>query len=151
MNLPHHSLTLLATTLASRFPDSHPSIHYQCRTKFLRNDLPSAVGLPQRLDLRLLPGDFGDPNVMSPVAKRVLDECVRQDCAETIDIFLFLSGHGMGKTKTLFDIASQRFTILFDASSIKSHTDMLELWNNLQMIINPQRGNNSVSSSYLYN
>ena len=46
-----------------------------------------------------------------------------------------LAGHGFGKTKTIFDVAGERFTILLDANEVKWNADVREMISSVNNIV----------------
>ena len=97
--------------------DVHHSQSYLTKTKYLKDNLPSEVGNPLQLDLRLLTGDLGNPNEETTVMKQLLSIYSTTDLASFVDVILLLSGSGFGKTKAIFDVAGQRYVIFLDGSA----------------------------------
>jgi hypothetical protein len=109
---------------------------YIPKSDFLKSDLPCRPGAPGALDLRLLPGDLGDPaGVMKPV-KSTLHRLEEQDELPYADSHVFLAGHAMGKTKAIFDLAASRFVVLLDASGdLQGQEDISNLFSDINHLI----------------
>jgi len=120
----------------------HPSARYTPKTMFLRKDLPCVPGSPGVLDLRLLAGDGGDPTGEMKPVKLTRLQLANQDETPYADAHLFLAGHAMGKTKAIFDLAAQRYTVLLDASgATQGQQDIASLFNAIHNIIAEGRDN----------
>ena len=102
-----------------------PSLRaYRPRSEYVDSNLPAAIG-QTCLDLRLLSGHLNNPNESSPVAAELLDRLKRTDKESHTNPRLLLGGHGFGKSKTLFDLATRRFVLLLDCSSTGMHVSRL--------------------------
>jgi hypothetical protein len=108
---------ILTPLCGLELPDIKHSKNYQKQSPFLRDNLPSAVGSDRTLDLRLLAGDLDDANAQTQPVKSILNILRGAEGISAVDPILLLSGSGFGKTKTIYDIAVERYTILLDAGS----------------------------------
>jgi hypothetical protein len=115
---------------------------YNAKSKYLKQDLPCKPGESDVLELRLLSGDLDNHSEMSTTANTVLREFETSDKFSFANPIFLLAGHGFGKTKTIFDVAGERFTILIDASEKKLVADVREMIN---------RVNDNVYGFYLVN
>lgn len=107
------------------FPNVKHSTIYQNHCPYLRKNLPSTIGSANVLDLRLLTGDLDNPNAKTPAVASVLKILQDAEDLSFVDVILLLSGSGFGKTKTVYDVAKIRYTILLDASS--ENEDLLQM------------------------
>ncbi len=114
----------LLAAAAVVYPPIQTDANYTPRTEFLRKDLPASYVRNRMLDLTLFPGSYGDPDEINPAAEEVLDICSRADGEVFVDVLLF-DGHGLGKTKAIYDIACFRYTIILDASNVRDTKWML--------------------------
>jgi hypothetical protein len=99
-------------------------LNYKPKSKYLKEDLPCKPGNEKVLELRLLSGDLDDPSAKSESTDKVLKEFENSDGLSFANPIFLLAGHGFGKTKTIFDVAGERFTILLDASEEKLVADI---------------------------
>lgn len=100
---------------------------YNAKSKYLKQDLPCKPGESGVLELRLLSGDLDNHSEMSTTANTVLREFEYSDKLNFANPIFLLAGHGFGKTKTIFDVAGERFTILIDASEEKWVADVSDM------------------------
>lgn len=115
------TLTALAGVVI-RVPE--PNKFYVPKSRYLNKDLPTLVST-EKLDLRNLPYDVyatSPVNVETPVVRETLADIKECDQLPYAHPHLFLAGHAFGKTKSLFDIARNRYTILLDLSA--QHVDI---------------------------
>jgi hypothetical protein len=104
-------------------------LQYKPKSRFLATNLPCQPGNSNILDLRLLSGHLGDEKANSPSLEKILK--MYQDCGGYIDSILLIGGHGIGKTKTIFDVAQHYYTILLDASN----NDLQQMSNEIATIV----------------
>jgi len=83
------------------------SLTFSTQTAVLKSNLPTING---KIDLRFLKGDLDDPEADSPTIKEIMK--YSENC-----LLILLGTSGVGKTKTLFDIAKKQLTVLFDFST----------------------------------
>lgn len=125
--------TLFSLSGLPLFGVSH-SQSYLTRTKYLKTNLPSVVGNPNQLDLRLLTGDLGNPDEETLVVKRLLSIYSQTDTAAFVNVLLLLSGSGFGKTKAIFDISGKRYVIFLDGSAT-TQQDVKDMLSQVQKLI----------------
>jgi len=92
-----------------------PSI-YRPTSNFLKKNLPGHLRIKGKFDLRLLKGDLNNPEKDTPAVTQY--KKFLKDYSNFKTSYLFLGGHGVGKTKTLFDIACVHWIFYFDFSSM---------------------------------
>ena len=88
-------------------------------SQYLRSDLPAHLTLKDQIDFRLLDGNLDNPYEKTPKCMEVLKQ-------NGNEYSLFLAGHGFGKTKTIFDIAKEHYTILVDPTLLTLDMKMLQ-------------------------
>lgn len=130
----------------------YPRPNYVPKSKYLKSDLPTMVSTTT-LDLRMLPYDIyateerkevqetqmeqeiqikqetqmeHEPQVETQVVQETLQNIAECDNLPYANPHVFLAGHAFGKTKSLFDIARHRYTLMLDLSA-KHHTDVMEM------------------------
>jgi hypothetical protein len=119
-----------------KLPQVRRSANFNKQSRYLRADLPSAVGNVNKLDLRLLRGNLDDPEGELEAVKSTRTALDKQDDGAFADVHVFLAGHAMGKTKGVFDLAVQRYTVLIDASGDRhGQQDIVDLHAGLSTII----------------
>lgn len=112
-------------------PPATPPI-YVPKSKYVKNNLPAAIGHPTVLNLLLLPGDLDNPDVPTKVVADTL-KCIEAcDSLTYCHAQLFLAGHSMGKSKAIHDVAAKRFTVILDPSSVRQgQKDVIEMFSKI--------------------
>eukprot|EP00026_Physarum_polycephalum_P001840 Phypoly_transcript_01843.p1 GENE.Phypoly_transcript_01843~~Phypoly_transcript_01843.p1 ORF type:complete len:986 (+),score=72.15 Phypoly_transcript_01843:121-3078(+) len=105
----------------------YPRVNYIPKSKYIKPDLPTNVKGTE-LDLRLVPYDVYEDGrqVETQVVQETLQDIQEHDILPYANPHVFLAGHAFGKTKSLFDIARKRYTLLLDMSA-QGHVDILDM------------------------
>lgn len=105
-----------------------PSLEmYQPCSTYVARNLPAAIGSKGTCpDLRLLSGHLNNPHQTSPVVKNLLEKLVATDDLKHTNPRLLLGGHGFGKSKSLFELATHRYVVLFDWGAVDRYVITLK-------------------------
>lgn len=126
MQAENYPLAFVLLKAASTFPEIRcpDETYYTCNdTKRVSSRLPSKIGASHILDLQLLRGHLDKENERSPILSSVLQTIdIRKDLS-LINAQLLLAGHGFGKSKAIFDLARERYLLLFDCIGRKTGTE----------------------------
>jgi len=93
---------------------------YQRKTDNLCDGLPSVIGDPSCLDLRLLPGHLSDDDVQSPVVAQIISTFVGHIDSDKRAGIRLRGPSGSGKTKAIFDVLSKVYGIYIDWSATQT-------------------------------
>jgi len=107
-------LLLNATSIPPLCPAVPELRLYKSSSPLIKSDLPAKLDGDTALDLRLLTGHLYNPTTKSPTLIKILSNLSTGDHGTCTNRQLLLAAHGLGKSKTIFDVARERYVILFD-------------------------------------